>query len=196
MGKRNSIPKATSERVLKEYSHKCAICANDNPHLHHIDEDPSNSDPMNLIPLCPNCHLIDQHNPTRVMDPRILQLFREHKDPTILSPQFHPLFKRFEFLFSLEMVNADDLSEKVKTLLDFVQALEMGSFYSKHVGELLKESAAGLFSVPEDPGSEARRRRIIEDHNEDYRQQLLDARDKAIGYLIELIRYQEWNDAR
>ncbi|MDQ3011542.1 MAG: HNH endonuclease, partial [Acidobacteriota bacterium] len=78
--------------MLKEFNYRCAICAIDNPQLHHIDETPSNNDPMNLVPLCPNCHLIDQHNPTRTLDPIKLSLFRKFKDPFILKSQFDPLF--------------------------------------------------------------------------------------------------------
>jgi len=62
--KRLSIPKAISEQVLKEYRHKCAVCGRHDPQLHHIDEDPSNNDPANLMPLCPNCHIQDIHAPT------------------------------------------------------------------------------------------------------------------------------------
>ena len=98
---RLTVPKPIREAVLKEFNHKCAICAKERPQVHHIDEDPSNNDRLNLIPLCPNCHLIDQHNPTAPMDAEKLRLFREFKDPTILKPQFHPLFKRMKFLNSV-----------------------------------------------------------------------------------------------
>lgn len=57
--KRTSIPKAVQEKVLKEYAHKCSVCGAPHPQLHHIDEDPSNHSPHNLLPLCPNCHLTD-----------------------------------------------------------------------------------------------------------------------------------------
>ena len=52
---RISIPTKISDKVLKEFNHRCAKCGTDNPHLHHIDENPSNNDPLNLIPLCPCC---------------------------------------------------------------------------------------------------------------------------------------------
>src|SRR5258708_3400137 len=99
--KKRSKPGATGEAVLKEFNYRCAVCGEDRPHLHHIDEDPSNQDSLNLLPLCPNCHLTDQHNPTARRDPRLLRLFRVHKDPTILSPQFFPLFERLLFLDDL-----------------------------------------------------------------------------------------------
>jgi hypothetical protein len=94
---RPKIPAPIREQVLKEYNHLCAVCGEVNPQLHHIDEDPSNNNPMNLIPLCPNDHLIDVHNPTQPIEPGKLRLLRKYKDPTVLTPQFHPLFVRKNF---------------------------------------------------------------------------------------------------
>src|SRR5215217_4223395 len=49
------IPKVTRDGVLAEFNHRCAICGADKPQVHHIDENPSNNDPTNLIPLCRLC---------------------------------------------------------------------------------------------------------------------------------------------
>ena len=59
---RKVIPQPVQNAVLKEFNHRCAFCGKDRPHLHHIDEDPSNNDALNIIPLCPNCHVTDQHD--------------------------------------------------------------------------------------------------------------------------------------
>lgn len=61
-------PKPIRDQVLKEYHHRCAIRGEDNPQIHHIDEDPSNNDPLNLLPLCPNCHsaIHDPLNPIEI----------------------------------------------------------------------------------------------------------------------------------
>ena len=96
--KRKRVPKVIKDRVLDEYNHLCAICGASRPQIHHIDENPANNDPLNLLPLCPNHHLTDVHNPTQKMDPLRLYLFRKYRDPQILSPQFEPLFKRLRFL--------------------------------------------------------------------------------------------------
>ena len=66
--------------------------------MHHIDENPSNNDPLNLLPLCPNCHLSDQHRPTERIPKGVPSLFRQYKDPTILSPAFCPPYQRLEYL--------------------------------------------------------------------------------------------------
>ena len=43
--------------ALKHWDHKCVICGFDKiVAIHHIDENHSNNDPKNLIPLCPNHH--------------------------------------------------------------------------------------------------------------------------------------------
>jgi hypothetical protein len=53
------IPVAVRREVLIEASYRCAMprcmtaIAID---VHHIDENPSNNDPSNLIALCPTCH--------------------------------------------------------------------------------------------------------------------------------------------
>lgn len=108
--KRLPIPRAVRDSVLREFSHRCAICGADRPQIHHIDEDPSNNDPVNLLPICPNCHLTDQHNPTAPADPQKLALFRRYKDPTILSPQFEPLFSRASYLVHINDSISFDIS--------------------------------------------------------------------------------------
>jgi len=134
---RTKIPKATSDAVLKEYNHRCSICGADRPQLHHIAEDPSNHEPLNLLPLCPNCHLSDQHNPTSRIDPGILVLFRKHKDPAILSPQFEPLYRRMKWLSDgiEKKLERDYLATRVVDLCQFVQSLEMGSYFSNRIAD-------------------------------------------------------------
>ena len=50
---------ATTHRTIafQTWPRRCAICGFDRiVAIHHIDEDHSNNDPINLIPLCPNHH--------------------------------------------------------------------------------------------------------------------------------------------
>ena len=41
--------KAVRDSLLDEFNHRCAVCGVDRPQVHHIDENPSNNDPLNLI---------------------------------------------------------------------------------------------------------------------------------------------------
>src|ERR1700730_12815389 len=59
MATRIPIPAAVRREILIEASYRCAVprcmtaIAID---VHHIDENPANNDPSNLIALCPTCH--------------------------------------------------------------------------------------------------------------------------------------------
>jgi 5-methylcytosine-specific restriction endonuclease McrA len=59
MTTRVSIPTAVKREIMIEASYRCAVprcmsaLAID---VHHIDGDPANNDPSNLIALCPTCH--------------------------------------------------------------------------------------------------------------------------------------------
>jgi hypothetical protein len=185
------IPKVIRDGVLAEFNHRCAICGADKPQVHHIDENPSNNDPTNLIPLCPNCHLVDQHNPTRLIEPEKLKLFRKHKDPTILKPQFHPLLNRIRFLDSLDNTDPRELEILATELADFVAALEMGSFYSKQIAELLKRPKYATVWTGE-PG-ESERYRISEARRaKEYREKLRQGRNQVYSLVVELLRFQKW----
>jgi len=183
--------KNVREAILKEYNHKCAICASESPpHVHHIDENPDNNDLVNLIPLCPNCHLGDQHNPTRKIDILKLSIFRVYKDPYILKPQFEPIFSRLKFLdlLEIESIPASDCTIKAEELVDFVSFLEMGGFYSKKLGELIQKSVyVGGFDIHADNSVLDRKL------DKEYIEKLKNNREEAKKLVIELLRYQDWN---
>jgi 5-methylcytosine-specific restriction endonuclease McrA len=188
--KRTSIPRDTRDGVLREFNHQCAVCRAPHPHIHHIDGDPGNHSPDNLLPLCPNCHLVDNHNPTQRPDARKLKLFRIHKDPSILSAEFEPLFRRFTFLYAVESsAELDGASEAVDELIAFVGSFQMGDFYAKRLATLLKYRAWEVFSIGE-PESVARQR--ARERRERHRAQLISGRDEAIALVVELMRYQPW----
>ena len=190
---REHIPRVIRDRVLNEFNHRCAMCGTERPQIHHIDEDPSNNEPINLIPLCPNCHLTDQHNPTREIEPAKLKLFREYKDPTILKPQFHPLFIRLKFVDIIkDDFDAEELDLQAKELIEFVEELEMGSFYAKRLSELIRKPRyAGVWSSG-DPSAEHRRRQAQQKYAQEYRLQLRNGRDKVYALTVELLRFQSW----
>ena len=188
------ILKAVKEKVLSEFNHRCAVCGADRPQIDHIDEDPSNNDPMNLLPLCPNCHLTDKHNPTSRIENKKLALFRQFKDLAILSPQFHPFYLRLGFVNSINLSDerVESLEKQANELVDFVRALNMGSFYAQQLNGYLERPSGGyMLCLGKDYDREYERQ--VREDNRKYRQQLIDARDVVTKLVVELLRYQEWN---
>lgn len=191
---RIDVPKKIRDAVMGEFHHLCAICSTSNPQLHHIDEDPANNVPENLLPLCPNCHHLDHHDPTSPVDPRKLRLFRRYKDPLILSPQFEPLFGRFEFLLNLDEADFDEnvAQEQADELIRFISELEMGSFYGKKMEELLEKpmSMPGFISL-NTPDHVLRQ--WAEAGRKKYFDQLTVAVEQVLELAVELLRYQPWS---
>lgn len=191
---RKTIPKAIKDKVLKEFNHRCAICGSDRPQLHHIDEDPQNNEITNIIPLCPNCHLNDQHDPTQPLHPLKLSLFRKFKDPHILKPEFHPLFNRLHFLFALSQhPDAYKIDEMAEELIDFVSEMEMGSFYAKKLTSTIRMAHTPTVMLVGDARSERHWKESREKDKLNYISDLEKIKDQAIGLIIELLRYQKWN---
>jgi hypothetical protein len=56
--KRILIPKAIAAKVLFSSDRTCCVCriAGKKIQIHHVDDDPSNNDPVNLSVLCLDCH--------------------------------------------------------------------------------------------------------------------------------------------
>jgi len=191
--KRVGVPAAIKNAVLKEYNHKCAICGTERPQLHHIDEDPASNEAMNLIPLCPNCHLTDQHDATNAIPVDKLKFFRRYKHRNILKPQFNPVFKRMSFLKHIhEKEGHEALVRKVEELMGIVRCLEMGEFYSECLKKLLKVPARGAVVIVGDPASEARFEETIKQHNHQYREQLAAALPEVENLIVEMLDYQVW----
>jgi len=191
---RKTIPKVIKDSVLKEFNHRCAICGTGRPQLHHIDENPQNNENINIIPLCPNCHLNDQHDPTQPLHPTKLSLFRKFKDPHILRPEFHPLFIRFQFLFALSKdSDAHKLDELAEELIDFVSEMEMGSFYAKKISSIIRMSHSITAMFLEDDSSESLLKESREKEKLNYIAELERVKEQAIGLIIELLRYQKWS---
>jgi hypothetical protein len=164
---RRTLAKSVKEKVLAQYKHLCAICGAVRPQIHHIDENPENDEPLNLLPLCPNHHLTDAHNPTKKMDPLKVGLFRRYKDPQILSPQFEPLFQRLRFLLvPFDHVDDHYLLEQAGDVLKFVENLEMGAYYESKLRRLMR--------WPQNRASLAKNR------------------DRVMELAVELLRYQSW----
>ncbi len=190
---RSAIPSNIRTKVEKEFNHRCAVCGADNPQIHHIDEDPSNNDPMNLIPLCPNCHLTDQHNPTKSLDPKRLGLFRQYRDPSILKPQFQSLFLRLQFLDNIrEDADCQELEAASGELCDFIGNLEMGNFYSKSIREITEQPAHGFSIRMGNTVADNRYRLHRKEAEAEYREQLRKVRNRVFELAVELLRFQNW----
>lgn len=201
MGKdREHVPKATRESVMGEFSYRCALCGTDDPQLHHIDEDPSNNEEMNLIPLCPNCHLTDQHDPTKQIDEEILQLFRRHRDPTILSSQFSVLYKRARPFLRPEDYDYEEKKDAVNTFLSFVSSLEHGDHYNGELSALITKGGVSLGTLyldpPRTPSEKERREKEREEREKkrrsQYNEKLRSNTDEVEGLIIELLKFQDW----
>lgn len=190
--RRASIPKSVKDAVLREYRHRCAVCGGDRPHLHHIDEDPSNNEPGNLIPLCPNHHLTDQHDPTAAIDHRRLRLFRDFKDPMILAEQFVPLWRRCSFILDAESVSGDGLDAQARELTDFVAELKQGKFYAGRLRELVGPFAHVRVAILGDGRAAEKWKHQVREDNEADRKKIIARRDEALSLVVELLRYQDW----
>lgn len=188
--KRIAIPKSTKDAVFKEFNHRCSICGGDCPQVHHIDENPSNNDLLNLLPLCPNCHLRDQHDPTRTIEVDRLRLFRAKRDPLILQECFEPIWRRSKWLLNVEQYTLDQLTTQAEELASFVEALAMGAFYAKQLRSLLEVPAMARISFTDTPSH------VREEWNRKdtatHWALLKENREAAFGLIVELLRYQQW----
>jgi uncharacterized NAD-dependent epimerase/dehydratase family protein len=77
--KRIPIPEKDVDELLVSCKHLCCICERPFVKIHHIDGDPSNNDPDNIIPLCGWCHdlvvaIVDN---ARKYTERQLKLYRD-----------------------------------------------------------------------------------------------------------------------
>lgn len=131
---RTSIPTKIRHAILKEYHHGCARCLEHvpAPELHHIDEDPSNHDPLNLLPLCPNCHSLK-------LNPTILSLFRKYKRSEILSVEFELLYDKAAFIFKLPLLDYYPQCFYLgEDLAAFISPLKQGKYYAQKIDRLVR----------------------------------------------------------
>jgi hypothetical protein len=189
---RTSVPRSVKESVLKEFNHRCAVCAAEKPHLHHIDEDRNNNEVWNLLPLCPNAHRIDPHDPTKPLEASKLRLLRAYRDPSILKPQFHPIYRRLSFLDEMsESEPCETLHEKVEEAVNYLVSFEMGVYYGGRVHELLR-LAPCTYNFTARSGVTERMRQAELEHDQQYRDQLRRARDEVYFLVVEMLRFQKW----
>lgn len=56
MSRRPHIPEPLRQQLLYQSAFKCVVCQKRAAQLHHIDEDPTNNDPSNLVAVCLDHH--------------------------------------------------------------------------------------------------------------------------------------------
>jgi len=194
MATRKKIGATLATKILKEFNHLCALCGKESPQIHHIDGKNSNNIESNLLPICPNHHLLDAHSPTDPLNPAILSLFREYKDPTILTSQFKALFTRMCFLRELNLYNFRNYQNSARELTSFVGYLEMGPFYSSRIRELIEwEEPTRMNSLS---GTQEYYDRLESEDAAAYLKQLKTNSLTAIHLLIEQLRFQSWRTER
>ncbi len=204
---RKAMPAKTRDALLNEYNHKCAVCGGDHPQVHHIDEDHSNNELENLLPLCPNCHLRDQHNPTRKIDIQKLALFRKYKDPAILKPQFDPIYRKQIFLSEIEINDepTNYIEQQANELTYFVLSLDMGEFYGKKIYQLVRPVGINSIYILDRgtlhpkishcrPDQKYEYKNLVLKSYREYRQKLVDNKEDVQEAIIELLRYQKWTN--
>jgi hypothetical protein len=201
---------------MAEFNYLCAACGGHGPQIHHIDGNNTNPDPENLIPLCPNHHLRDAHNPTCPIEPGIVKLLRMYRDPAVLSPKFQPLFarlKRFQSTAaevvdeltpkSYSMPGTDELTSPITHILPnrqlaerweqciwdlvrFTEVLEMGHYFRPSIYVLLMKLG----------GHEQGRFTDLLSTTHIKKSELAtacaDAAKQVEKYIMEQLRYQDW----
>jgi len=202
---RKSIPQNIVNQVMKEFSSICAMCDKTDPQLHHIDEEPSNNDPQNLIPLCTDCHLIKIHKKS-IYPREIIKLFRVHKSKLILSVKFLPIYKRMKFLLVSDINSYDskELRDEYDDLISFISAMKMGDIYSKRIKDILffpAEYCVAVVHYQPDPDYD----RLVGTSRsypsesstkgsslKEFKKMYQENNDKIIELIIEQLVYQDW----
>ena len=188
---------AIRSSVLEEYNRRCSVCGRDRPQLHHIDENNKNNTKYNLLPLCPNHHLSDQHNPTQKINIAKLKLFRRYKDPLILYPQFDPLFNRMNFILDLiesDMTedgswrNYNNMQDSFNDFVEFLRYLNLGQYYSTTISSHLNAAMRHFLNA------------ASPDYSYDGWQAEHDLAIKrltqVVSLTIEQLRFQDWKKAK
>ena len=197
LSSRISPPRSIKSSVLAEFSGRCAVCGAAKPRLHLIDDKAPRGDAGNWLPLCPNEHLFDFHDPTAPISAEKMRLLRRFKDPSVLKPQFGPLLRRLQWLDEIgESESVETLAPRALELVNFLVALEMGTYYGGRIHELLKPPAPSLPPVspsrtlPRDATKQLSHAET--QYDETVRAQMRAARDEVFFLCVEMLRFQKW----
>ena len=129
---------------------------------------------------------MDTDNPTRKIETGRLRLFREWKDPAILSPQFEPLFRRL-VLLQHSSGDTEEVCGQAEDFCNFVRSLRMGRYYANRFHELIKPPL--LFVLTEEAKRQSEQYRI---EGAQLINRLNDCYAELVRLSVELLRYQDW----
>jgi hypothetical protein len=197
LSSRVSPPRSIKTSVLEDFSGRCAACGAPKPRLHLIDENEPRGDARNWLPLCPNEHLFDFHDPTTPIAAQKLRLLRQFKDPSVLKPQFQPIFRRLQWLDEIgDTQSVETLTPRALELVNFLVAFEMGIYYGGRVHELLKPPAPILPPAPPSRGLPRDATQQLShaeaQYDEALRTQMRNSRDEVFFLCVEMLRFQKW----
>lgn len=205
---RKAVPQRLQSAITKEFNNVCATCGESaGTQVHHIDENPGNNDPLNLIPLCPTCHDIRIHGPSSQVTREMLRIFRAHKDLALLTPNFRSVQDRMAFFEAPEKfakAAADEmwtLADAMEDFCAFIQMQPKGEYYARRLRTLLKaEEPAGVLdlklgvqyydSEPEDRAKEVEAEAV--EANIRVVKNLNAVRSEVERLVVEFVRFQDW----
>ena len=88
--------------------------------------------------------------------------------------------------------DAKELDKQAEELVDFVEELEMGSFYAKRLTQLIRKPKYSAVIALGDPRSRSRYLQAQKKHDQEYLIKLQEVHDKVMSLIVELLRFQTW----
>jgi hypothetical protein len=96
--------------------------------------------------------------------------------------------ERVKFLHDVnESSNADEVEDKIKDLIEFVEKLQQGDYFAKKLREITHRPRRLVSWADESPEYD---RKINEEYNQEYREKLIAAKDSMYSLIEELIKLQ------
>ena len=186
--KRTTIPKPRKDKILVKFNHQCVVCSESLHEVHHIDEDPSNHDEDNLIVLCPNCHQGKVHGKSIRITADQLKLYLRTGKKSIFNSIYHILASKIDFLQNDKYLHLpiDDISEKVGDLIEFINHLKLGEYYSKKLKDLLIRDPISFI-----PMSDYEFKKQSEEIEKAHKEKINNNKDEAIGLVFECLEVQD-----
>jgi len=106
--------------------------------------------------------------------------------PDVATSLSRSILTRLEFLGDIdENSNADELQKKVDDLVKFIEQLPQGSYFSQRIKELTRRLRVGIWFSGKYEDAE---RKEMEERNQRYRKQLINARSEIRSIIDELIQ--------